>query len=514
MVEFESRLSGPRRLVLAAGLGALTGLVQAPVSWPWMCLLTLPALFWLLGDEMRAWPAFRIGWAGGTGYFAVVLFWIVEPFLVDIARHGWMAPFALVAMAGGLSLFWGAAFAATAPLGLPPLARALALASAWTLSDYARAHLFGGFPWGQLAYGWIGTPVAQALSLVGPHGLDFLILLAAFLVGVGRWRAALGGLAIVAGLWGFGAWRLTEPVLPRADGLVVRAVQPNAAQHLKWQPELAQAFYERLLVETAAAPERGRPGVVVWPETAVPFLLDARRDLQVEMAAAAGPDSRVILGIRRMEWRPDKPDGEGWFNSLVVLSPGAGIAQAVYDKHHLVPFGEYIPLADQIARLGLPGLTGLTGTGFDAGPGPEIISTEGVPAFLPLICYEAIFTETAQISGARPDWFVQVTNDAWFGTVSGPYQHLAQAQARAIEYGLPLVRSANTGISAIIDTYGRIIADVPLGRQGHADAVLPAPLAPTPYSSLQKLILLIVALPLFLLTLSKFYSGLTRRHGQ
>ncbi|WP_424930919.1 apolipoprotein N-acyltransferase [Amaricoccus macauensis] len=499
---------------MAAAAGAFMGLAQAPVSWPLVYAFALPLLFWLHGRTQRGWTGFRIGWAAGAGYFTVVLFWIVEPFLVDIRTHGWMAPFALIGMAGGLSLFWAAAFGLTTFLRPKPLMRVICLASLWTLAEYARAHVLTGFPWGLLAYGWIDTPVAQGLSLVGPHGLDFLTMLAGLALGLARPAAVLASVALVGALWGFGAWRLSQPVELRPDGFVVRVVQPNAAQDIKWQPGMAQVFYERLLAETAARAEGVAPSAVVWPETAVPFLLGERPELQTEIAGVAGPDATVVLGLRRREWQPDHPAGEAWYNSLAVLAPETGDALAVYDKHHLVPFGEYFPLAKRVAGLGLPGLTGLTGTGFDAGPGPVIMSETGLPPFLPLICYEAIFTNEATIPEVRPDWFVQITNDAWFGKISGPYQHLAQARARSIEYGLPLVRSANTGISAITDPYGRVLASIPLGRQGHADAQLALPLEETIYMRVRNWPLVLLILPIFQLTLSKVYGGMLRQPGQ
>ncbi|MEM8569310.1 MAG: apolipoprotein N-acyltransferase [Pseudomonadota bacterium] len=491
------------------------GLAQAPVSLPLVYVAALPVLFWLHGQAENAWSGFKIGWCAGLGYFAVVLFWIVEPFLVDIETHGWMAPIALLSMVAGLALFWGAAFALAAALRPEPMARVFVLASAWAFMEIARAHVFTGFPWGLLAYGWIGTPVAQALALVGPHGLDFLTMAGGLSLGLLRWRPSVVAIALFCGLAAFGTWRLSQPVAPRTDGFTVRVVQPNATQDIKWDPVYTQIFYERLLTLTAAVPEGGAaPDAVIWPETAVPFLLGERLDLQSEIATLAGPNTSVFLGIRRRETAPELPTGQVWFNSLAVLLSETGAAEHVYDKHHLVPFGEYIPYGNHLARWGWPWLTGLTGGGFEAGPGPQVLTPSGIPPFLPLICYEAIFTNLATRPGDRPDWFVQVTNDAWFGNISGPYQHLAQAQARAIEYGIPLARSANTGISAIIDPYGRIEVELALGTAGYADAPLAAPLPPTLYSRLGNAPILFISITVFLLTLSKVYSGLVRRRGQ
>jgi apolipoprotein N-acyltransferase len=257
-------------------------------------------------------------------------------------------------------------------------------------------------------------------------------------------------------------------------------------------------FYRRHL-ELTRAPADPRPDVVIWSETAVPFVLGQAPELQAESAAAALPGT-LVLGIRRTE--------EGaWFNSLAVLAPD-GTATAVYDKHHLVPFGEYIPLAGWLARLPLETLTQ---AGFSAGPGPRLLAAPGIPPFLPLICYEAIFPGGLRADG-RPAWLVQVTNDAWFGTASGPYQHFAQARVRAIEQGLPLARAANTGISAMVDPFGRVLARLDLGETGYVDALLPGELPPTWYSRIGDLPGLTAVGIIFGLTLANFYGGFFPGH--
>ncbi len=386
MVDLASRLralGGVRAMAVAALAGAALALAQPPVSWPLACFLALPPLLWLVDGASGPRAAFARGWAAGVGCFAAGLFWIVEPFLVDPQRHGWMAPFALILMAGGLALFWGAAFALARALWRPGFRRVLILACVWTLAEFARSQVLTGFPWGLIAYGWIETPVAQVAAVLGPHGLGFLTLLAGLSAGAALGRAgALGGVALAAALvaagWGFGALRLAAPVPERPAPVVVRLVQPNAAQHLKWRSELQQEFYDRQIAATRA-PGAPRPDVTIWSETAVPFVLGYSGDLLADVAAAAAPEGLVMLGIRRLE---AGPDGDAWFNSLAVLEPG-GAAVAVYDKYRLVPFGEYIPFAGAIARLGLPRLDPITLSGFTRGPGPQLVSVAGraaVPA--------------------------------------------------------------------------------------------------------------------------------------
>lgn len=504
-------LRGAGRLSLAAAAGAVMALAQPPFSWPVMLFVALPVLLWLLAGTERPGAAFRLGWAAGAGHFAAALFWIVSPFMVEPEIYGWMAPFALAGMAGGMALFWALPFALarfwasrwTEPRwGGGGTTLVLALACFWALSDYARSHILTGFPWGLIAYAWIETPVMQAVSLVGPHGLGVLTLVAGLLPGLWRWRPVALAAGLVAAGVGFGTWRLAQPLPDRATPVTVRLVQPDADQALKWDPAMAALFRDRLLTFSAAAADPA-PDVTIWPETAVPFVLDYAPEAQAQAAASVGRDGRLVTGITRLV---RTPDADRWFNALAVLAPD-GTVQAIYDKHHLVPFGEYIPKAAWVAKLGLPGLETMTGGGFTAGPGPHLVTVPGLPPFLPLICYEAIFPHGLRAPEGRPEWLVQVTNDAWFGTLSGPYQHLAQARSRAIEQGLPLARAANTGISAMVDPMGRILVSLQLGEAGFVDTTLPAALSPTPYARYGDVPALILIVAVLGLTLINFYHG-------
>lgn len=461
-------------MAVAGGLGL--GLGHSPYDQPWLAFVALPLLFLLWAETGTARRAAWLGWQAGLGYFGLTLFWIVDPFLVDIGTYGWMAPFAVFFMAAGMALFWALAFGVarglTASRGFPGL---LALAAALAGAGLLRAYVLTGFPWALPAYAWTGTPVAQAAAWLGPHGLGLVLLTLGLLPGLLRPLPVVAALAGLGGLWVAGAARLDTPP-PSDTGVTLRLVQPNAAQHLKWKAEMLPVFYTRQVDLTAARPAGGRaPDLVVWPETAVPFLLGDQPDLRADMAAAAGPDAQVVFGVRRVD------DQGRWYNSLAAIGVG-GALETSYDKSHLVPFGEYMPLSGTIEALGLSWLTeGLVGS-FTPGGGAERLSLPGLPPFQPLICYEAIFPQEILTGAARPGWLLQITNDAWFGLWSGPYQHLAQARMRAIEQGLPLARAANTGVSAMIDPYGRVTAMLPLGQSGFIDAALPAALAPTPYA--------------------------------
>ena len=464
----------PAALPLAVGLGLATG--QAPLGWAPVAFVALATLIGLGGRAPGARAAALVGWAGGAGYFAGGLFWIVEPFFVDPVRHGWMAPFALVLLPGGLALFWALAFAA-GHRGAAGWRRPLLIAVALAAVEMSRAWVLTGFPWALAGYMWIGWPPAQVAALIGPHGLTLATALAAALgalaLGSGPARVAgpLAAVALVGGASAWGAAELDRPMPPDRE-VTLRLVQPNAEQSLKWDPERAQEFLMRLVTATATAPEGPLPDVTIWPETAVPYLLNDSATILAQMDDVTGGRT-VVFGVpRRKEGR--------YYNSLAVTAPGGGLAQ-VYDKHHLVPFGEYVPFGEVLGRLGVQGMAASHGGGFSPGPGPAALDLGPAGRALALICYEMIFPQHLRLA-ERPDWVVQVTNDAWFGEVSGPYQHLDQARLRAIEQGLPVVRVANTGVSAVIDARGRVRAELPLGTQGFLDAALPAALPATIYA--------------------------------
>lgn len=468
----------PAHPVAALVLGALVATGQAPWGLWFVALPALALLTLMVAGVPGPRRAAVLMLAAGTGHFGLALSWIVEPFLIDVARHGWMAPFALVLMAVGMGLFWAAAGAVAARLR-GRAARAIALAAALSGAEALRGVVLTGFPWAQPGHVLIDTPMAQAAVMVGPNGLTMILLLIAALpVALGPRVGMAGALAAVAALWIAGAARLAGPVATDDGAPVLRLVQPNAEQSLKWDPDLARLHFDRLLTLTRAAPDPaiGAPELVIWPETAVPYLLDRAPNALWEIARA-GAGVPVATGIQRSDggWR--------YWNSLAVITTG-GQVSAVYDKHHLVPFGEYVPFGDALFRwFGIAAFAAQEGHGYSAGPAPALLDLGGrLGRALPLICYEAVFPQAVRAAPGRPDWIMQVTNDAWFGTVSGPYQHLAQARLRAIEQGLPLVRAANTGVSAVIDARGRVLGQIALGQGGHLDLPLPPALGPTVFA--------------------------------
>ncbi len=461
---------GWRALVWPCLLGAVMALGQAPLGAWW---LSLPALGLLLRHLARqgAGAAAWMGWFAGAGYFALALNWITAPFMVDAARDGWMAPFALVLMAFGLALFWAAA----AGLALRSRAPLLGLVAGFAAAELARGYVLTGFPWALIGHIWIDTPMAQIAALVGPSGLTLVTLVLASLVALWRPIPVVGALVLALALWSFGLWRLARPD-PAAPGVILRLVQPNAAQDAKWDPDHAQEFLNRLMAATKAPPSasNGKIDMVIWPETALPYLVIDNPDLP-EIIARAASGAKVAVGLQRV-------DGVRGWNTLQVFGPGGSLL-ASYDKHHLVPFGEYIPLADLAYDwFGIDDFAAKAGNAYSAGPGPQVLDLGGtLGTVMPLICYEAVFPQDLR-AAVRPGWLLQITNDAWFGTLSGPFQHAAQARLRAVEQGLPLVRVANTGVTQVVDARGRVTASLPFGTQGFLDAALPGALPPTPYA--------------------------------
>lgn len=498
-----ARLRGLGPGLAAACAGAAAALGQAPWGlWPLTIAgLALIAVVVARAPDGRA--AFARGWWGAFGMFALAMSWIVEPFLIEPGRHGWMAPFALLILPGGLALFWGAAAALARGLAVTGPGRVWAFALSVTGAEALRGWLFGGFPWAMPGHVWIGTPLAQLAALTGPLGLSALTLaLAAGLAGLAvgprqagavrsaapAWRPApvalllaLAPLALAGAGWIWGGAQLAR-AMPEPAGPRLRLVQPNADQALKWDPDFAELYFFRHLDLTAAPAADGRPpDLILWSETAVPFSLESP-GAGLEMAAEAAGGAPLVLGIQR--GTRDAMGVQRYHNSLAVLDAEGG-PTALYDKHHLVPFGEYVPyLSDYADRPGWEWLAGFASQallGYTPGAGPAVLDLGPLGQVLPLICYEAIFPRHLR-TAERPDWLLQLTNDAWFGAISGPYQHLAQTRLRAIEQGLPMVRVANTGVSAVIDARGRVLDSLPLDTDGILDADLPGALPPTLYA--------------------------------
>ncbi len=491
-----SALTGFRRYGLAALVGLGAGLAMAPFYILPILPVVFVALVWLLDGTDRGakggWQAFAIGWVFGFAYFLAGLYWIGFSFLVDAETYAWMMPFAATAMPLGLGLFCGAALLLVKLLWRPGPSRIFIFAAAFVGFEWLRGHILTGFPWNLTAYAWGGTvEVMQSISVIGIYGLSFLTVLVAASPAVlfahpgerGNWRWPFLAMLVVATLWASGAARLylaPEGAETYVPGVNLRIVQPNIPQADKWLPENRQAIWETLLAQTQV-PASAPISHVIWPESAVPFVFADSPAQRAQVAAVMGEGAVLITGAVRVEREPGGI--RRLYNGLHVMDSSGAIV-ATYDKQHLVPFGEYLPLRPLLSSFGFRSMVD-DRLDYIAGPGVRTLAVPGAPDIGPLICYEVIFPGEVVDPRRRPGWLVNVTNDAWYGDTTGPRQHLGMAQARAIEEGLPLVRAANTGISAVIDPYGRILSRLTLNQFGVINSPLPSALPPTLYAYLR-----------------------------
>jgi apolipoprotein N-acyltransferase len=485
-------LSGWRRVLFAFAAGAMSATGFAPLGF-FPALLLGYAVLVLLIDAGGIRPVRRAalaGWAFSFGQFLIGLHWIGYAFMVDPSAHLWQMPFALLFLTGGLALFGALAAGLSAFLWPSGAARHLVFAVFLSSSEWLRGHVFTGLPWNLPAHGW-GASLAmlQTVAIFGSYGLSLLtVLLGASLADLfsrpRRSSAPAAMISLFAAFWVFGA--ICLEITPPADvaGVRLRLVQPNIPQAEKYLPDLRLRNWDRLI---DLSREPGNPNVIIWPEAAPPFVLARVPEALDQVAQLAGRDRIVITGAERIS---GTRANRAYYNSLYMFA--ADGPPRVYDKSHLVPFGEYVPFAALLNRIGVTKLTAGQ-AGFSAGDGARSYDLPGVPKLAPLICYEAIFPGAVTPSvthGGRPAWFVNVTDDSWFGPWAGPHQHLLIARIRAIEEGLPIARAANTGISAMIDPMGRIQARLDLNRTGVLDTRLPAAMSPTLYASLGDLVFL------------------------
>ncbi len=492
-------LSGWRRYGLAFVLGALLAGALPPFDLTPLVVIAFPGLLWLDEGSAGPWASARLGYVFALGFFVAGLYWIAAALFVDIARFWWALPFAVLGLPALLACYTAAALGLTGLAALrlrfSPGARICLFAVAWSAAEWARGHFLTGLPWNLVGYAWSGgfpgaLLMLQSVAWVGIYGLSLVTVLAAALPALlgtasllpmaraRRAAPALGAALLVLVPAAAGAIRLKA--LPSGSTATwLRLVQPAIPETLKWDPAAAESNFRRL-IELSGAPAEHKLAAVLWPEAATPFLLErdgAHRAAIATLAPRDGPrDGYVITGALRAN-PPPGPPTQVW-NSIEAID-GAGMIRARYDKAHLVPFGEYMPLSEWLPLKKItPGSIDLS-----AGPGPQTIALAGLPAFSPIICYEAIFPGAVVDAHARPAWIFNVTNDAWYGRSSGPYQHFAIARTRAIEEGLPLVRIANNGISGVIDPAGRIVAHTGLDDITYADFALPAPGPPTLYAA-------------------------------
>jgi apolipoprotein N-acyltransferase len=490
---------GLQRALIAFLAGAASTLAMPPLEvWPAL-FLTFPVMVWLIDGAVGRWngvaAAAAAGWCFAFGYFLSGLYWVGSAFLVDADIFGWLMPFAVLALPAGLALFTAFGFALARLLWTRGAARILTLAAALTLAEWLRGHVLTGFPWNAFGYALTGSlALAQAAALVGLWGLTFVaVAVFASLAALADdradtrrpWLAPAAATVVLAGLAVYGAARLAATPTRFVTGVQLRIMQPNIPQDQRFNYGAKAEVIRRYLALSSRAmnpPANGIADVthLIWPESAFPFFLTREPDALAAIADLLPPKTVLITGAARYAEAASGPGRIRAYNSVYVIDH-EGTAVSVYDKVHLVPFGEFLPLRRLLERLWLEQLVRVPG-GFLAGERRRPIATPGAPAFVPLVCYEIIFPQAVVPPGERPGWLLNVTNDGWFGATAGPYQHLLQAQVRAIEEGLPLVRAANTGVSAVVDPLGRIVAALPLGHEGVLDSGLPDRIADPLYS--------------------------------
>ncbi len=480
----------------AAGFlsGAIATLALPPASFLPLLYLSFPILLWMLAGRTSRKAAFGLGWWFGFGYFSVSLYWIGNAMLVFSSKHAWLIPFAALGLPAFLAIFTGCA-TLLASFARQPISRTLVFVAAWCGLEWLRGHVLTGFPWNLIGSAWAGSDaLLQSAALIGIYGVSLVALLSACLpaaaLGVSP-RARIGlavlSIALLAGPWIGGQVRLSgAPPAGTAvvDGVGLRLVQAGIPQREKWRRDLRN----RNLLRHHELSTENRPDWVshiIWPENAATFFLADDEPRRLALAQAVPRGGLLITGAPRRAVGPLRI----WNSAFAVDERGTVLAH--YDKFHLVPFGEYAPFrkflpVDKIAH-------GMTD--YSAGSGPKTLHLPGLPPVSPLICYEVIFPGAVLDRADRPAWLLNLTNDAWYGKTAGPHQHLAISRVRAVEEGLPVVRAANTGISSVIDPYGRVLGSLPLDTAGVLDSRLPKPVKdPTVYGRYGDLPFLILLL--------------------
>lgn len=476
-----------------------------------LAVLAFTGWMWMLQGAHTRRQLFAIGWWFGFGHHVTGLYWICIALGIDGGAFWWMMPFALCVLPAYLALYTGALGVLLRWRPFPPVAQVVVFALLWLVLEYIRAHLFYGFPWNLAGYVWTVSDAAlQPAAWLGIYGMGLWAVLFCVsfsllappekpLATDNRMRGFIAVMGMTVVLWGAGGIRLmmAESLVENPSGANVRIVQANVEQSLKWDPAFQlEALQRHINLSTRTASENFEPDYIVWPETAMPFSLSEGSRWMPLLAGVAPEGGALLTGVVR---RQENQAGWQVWNSLQLVTAGEDLPGS-YDKHILVPFGEFIPLRSVLPFLPIDKITH-GAVDFSAGSGAMPLTLPGKTGSVqPLICYEAIFPEfRTDDTEARPDWLLNITNDAWFGTSTGPYQHLHMARTRAVERGIPLVRAANTGISAAFDAFGRELGRLPLNSENIVDVVLPArTVAPTWYSRYGELTLIIICYILLL----------------
>ena len=493
--------------------GAISVLAFAPVFCFPVLFFTLPVLVWLIDGSAGPRSAALAGWAFGFGYFLANLFWIGEAFLVEAEKFAWLMPFAVMILPAGLALFWACAAAAARYFWRRDASRVLVLAITLTIAEWLRGHVLTGLPWNVLGYALTyPLELMQSAALMGVYALTLVaavvfsapLVVAAEANSTRQRTAFIQALLIatlpIACLAAFGSWRLSASPPESVPGVTLRIVQPSVPQRDKWQPQKQGAIFSEHLDMSAVGPDGKKDNLagithVIWPEAAMPFLPLEHPEALAAIGAMLPDGAVLVTGALRREKIPGSE--QRGFNSLMAFGD-KGQLIATYDKAHLVPFGEYLPFNAVLGAIGLEKLTKGLGS-FSTGPTSRpLLNIPGLPPVAGLICYEVLFPGHVVDRTLRPGAIINVTNDGWFGDTTGPRQHFHQTRVRAVEEGLPIIRAANNGISAVIDPYGRVATSLGLNVKGVADSPLPKAVGPTPFVQSGDSVFMLLLLLVFL----------------
>jgi apolipoprotein N-acyltransferase len=507
---FVKSQNGYKKILLAVLFGALLTCAMPPVDlWP-LAVIGLSGFFLMINDSSSLKDAFKTGWWFGFGHFVTGLYWISFALLVDFENFGWLMPFAILGIPAVVAVYTGVVALLTwhAWRYVYGWRRVIIFSCMWTIVEMLRGWLFTGFPWNLVASVWsVSDNMLQFASIAGAYGLG-LVTVIAFTMPVLLANKADGNnlkkflpfivsSAILIAIFIWGGMRLASGKQEFVENVKLRIVQANIPQNMKWEDEWR---YKTVAKYLEMSHSQGFEDIthIIWPETALPFVIGENSPLLDVIAQVVPKKGAVITGALRAEYTENGLLRNMW-NSLIVVSD-TGKIFAHYDKTHLVPFGEYVPFRE---ILPLEKITHGS-IDFARGDGAKTVMAPAFPLFGALVCYEVIFPGRVVQKENRPALLLNVTNDAWYGNSAGPYQHFQMARMRAVEEGLPLIRAANDGISGVIDAYGRIIAQTKLGAKAILDAKLPAHTELTIYARYGNVPMLLM-IAILLLTSCKIY---------
>jgi len=506
----------------ATGFGACTALSLPPIYALPFLVVGISGLLLLSENIKKLKTALFTGWFFGMGYYVVSLYWISAALTIDLSQHIWFIPLSLVALPSYLSIYPAIVLTLVCSSNKQGLSRLLAFAILWTIGEYIQSFAFTGFPWSLVGYSLcFNTSLCQGASLFGIYGMSFLAITVGgsfFLLEPSRRENAFAFfmiLGLILSLFLWGEYRLRNSSEEKPTNTTLRLVQPNISQKLKWDPANRQANLETLMTLSKQSSDR-HIDAIIWAESAFPYSINVgenEEEVGRYLSSILKENVFLFTGANLTTLAENIHDDREVWNSLVVVD-SLGKLQESYEKSHLTPFGEYIPWRSIIQYLGPVSKVTQGTRDFSEGKGLKSLKVGDLPTFSPLICYEAIFPREVTSDGSRPQWLLNITNDGWYGNSTGPYQHFQIARVRAIEEGLPMVRVANTGISGVVDAYGRIKGSLPLSKKGILDISLPKAISTPPaYARWGNLfaLLIILGLSAFLKGSTFLFSRMRRR---